>query len=167
MFDAQVNGQFDFQVSTSGASFELNGQPVELDLTRSGHDSFHVLYQGYSYNLFLEDLNREDKTVVFRINGKRAEVKLTTELDRMLKELGMDNLGAQKASSVKAPMPGLIHSVHVKAGDTVKKGDQLLILEAMKMENVIKSPADGVIAKVSAVAGATVDKGELLVSFEK
>ena len=161
MFDAKVNDQFEFSVD----GFLLNGKPAELDLEQSDASTFHVLYEGGSYNLFLEEINKEEKTVVLRVNGKKATVKLSSELDQLLKKLGMENLGAKKLSNVKAPMPGLIHSVHVAEGDEVQKGDQLLILEAMKMENVIKSPTDGVIAKVHADPGSTVDKGALLVTF--
>ncbi len=61
-----------------------------------------------------------------------------------------------------APMPGNILSVNVKDGDTVKKGDILLILEAMKMENEILAPADGTVAAVSVTKGQTVETGALL-----
>ena len=61
-----------------------------------------------------------------------------------------------------APMPGTILSVNVKDGDTVKKGDILMILEAMKMENEILAPVDGVVAAVSVTKGQTVETGALL-----
>jgi biotin carboxyl carrier protein len=63
-------------------------------------------------------------------------------------------------------MPGLILAVHVTEGDQVQEGDPLLILEAMKMENVILSPRNGVICKVAVQKGAAVDKKSLLVEFE-
>ena len=63
-------------------------------------------------------------------------------------------------------MPGTILSVQVKAGDTVTKGQVLLILEAMKMENEIMSPRDGVIAGVHVNKGDAVDSGKLLVSLQ-
>ncbi|MCL4105942.1 UNVERIFIED_CONTAM: hypothetical protein GTU68_012580 [Idotea baltica] len=63
-------------------------------------------------------------------------------------------------------MPGLIHSIAVEPGQEVKKGDALLILEAMKMENIIKSPTDGTIGKIHIEQGNTVDKGQLMVTFD-
>lgn len=63
---------------------------------------------------------------------------------------------------ISAPMPGNILSVNVKDGDTVKKGDILMILEAMKMENEILAPADGTVAAVSVTKGQTVETGALL-----
>ena len=69
------------------------------------------------------------------------------------------------AEAVKAPMPGNILDVKVAAGQNVKKGDVLVILEAMKMENEIMAPRDGVVASVNVSKGATVSTGDLLVSL--
>lgn len=67
---------------------------------------------------------------------------------------------------VKAPMPGTILSINVKEGDNVKKGQILLILEAMKMENEIVSPRDGKIAKVVVSKGSSVNTGDDMVIIE-
>ncbi len=64
--------------------------------------------------------------------------------------------------NVNAPMPGTILAVNVTAGQNVKKGDVLFILEAMKMENEIMSPVDGVVSAISTTKGATVESGALL-----
>ena len=69
------------------------------------------------------------------------------------------------ANAVKAPMPGNILKVNVKAGDTVKQGDVLVVLEAMKMENDIQAAQDGTIAAVHVSQGQTVETGDPLVSF--
>ena len=63
---------------------------------------------------------------------------------------------------ITSPMPGNIRSVNVSAGDTVKKGQVLMILEAMKMENEIMSPCDGKVVSVSVAKGAAVESGTLL-----
>ena len=69
------------------------------------------------------------------------------------------------AKPVVAPMPGTILSVNVSAGQAVKKGDVLVVLEAMKMENEIKAPADATVATVNVDKGATVDTGATLVTL--
>ncbi len=69
------------------------------------------------------------------------------------------------AVAVKAPMPGNILKVNFKAGDAVKKGDVLIVLEAMKMENDVCAPQDGVVASVEVAQGATVDTDALLVTL--
>ena len=67
--------------------------------------------------------------------------------------------------TVKAPMPGTINAVKVSAGQAVKKGDVLVILEAMKMENEIMAPCDGTVASVNVAQGASVNTGDVLVSL--
>lgn len=73
--------------------------------------------------------------------------------------------GAQGAVKVNAPMPGKILSVKVGAGQAVKKGDVLLILEAMKMENEVVAPQDGTVASVNVSAGDSVEAGAVLASL--
>ncbi len=73
--------------------------------------------------------------------------------------------GAAGAISVKAPMPGNIMKVNVKPGDAVKKGDVLVVLEAMKMENDVCAPEDGVVATVDVAQGATVETDAVLVTL--
>jgi biotin carboxyl carrier protein len=72
---------------------------------------------------------------------------------------------AQGATTVKAPMPGNILDVKVKPGDSVKSGDILVILEAMKMENEIVAPTDGTVASIHVNKGDTVNSGDVLVSM--
>jgi len=73
--------------------------------------------------------------------------------------------GKAGATSVKAPMPGNIIKICVKAGDAVKKGDVLCLLEAMKMENDICAPADGVVASVEVAQGASVETDAVLITL--
>ena len=73
--------------------------------------------------------------------------------------------GAAGANKVTAPMPGTILDVKVSVGQSVKNGDVLCILEAMKMENEIAAPCDGVVASINVTKGATVNTGDLLLSL--
>lgn len=73
--------------------------------------------------------------------------------------------GAAGAEKVTSPMPGTILGVKVSVGQSVKKGDVLVVLEAMKMENDIPAPRDGVVASLDVAKGASVQAGDLLVSL--
>ncbi|MDX2062153.1 MAG: biotin/lipoyl-containing protein, partial [Bacteroidia bacterium] len=64
-----------------------------------------------------------------------------------------------------APMPGLVRALHVAVGQVVQKGDPLVTLEAMKMENVLKATAEGTVTALHATQDAAVEKGVLLISF--
>ena len=70
------------------------------------------------------------------------------------------------AETISAPMPGTIVSVNVKTGDSFKRGQVLLVLEAMKMENEILAPRDGRVLNVNTTKGSTVNSGDILIAFE-
>ena len=74
--------------------------------------------------------------------------------------------GAKGSVKITAPMPGKILGLKANAGDTVKKGQAIIILEAMKMENEIVAPQDGKIASMDVAVGASVEAGDLLASME-
>ena len=80
--------------------------------------------------------------------------------------MGMDALAAKKVNDLKAPMPGLVLDIRVKVGDVVKKGEPLVVLEAMKMENILKATNDVVIKKIAVEKGNAVEKNQLLLLFE-
>ena len=135
------------------------------DLKAPGPSQFSLIREGRSHRILILKEDRENGIVRMRIGGRNYSVKLQDEQVRMMRTMGFDSATA-KVSEIKAPMPGLVINVIVKAGDTVKKGDALLVLEAMKMENVIKAPADAVVSAVPAEQGKAVEKGQLLVSFQ-
>jgi biotin carboxyl carrier protein len=91
---------------------------------------------------------------------------LKEPIDILLEKLGMKNMGAKKMNNLKAPMPGLITKIMVKEGDEIKQGEPLLILEAMKMENVFKAAADVKIKSVKIAEKQAVEKGAELITFE-
>ena len=72
---------------------------------------------------------------------------------------------AASASSVNSPLPGTINKINVSEGESVSKGDVLLVLEAMKMENDIKAPNDGVVNKIHVASGDNVNTGDPLVDI--
>ena len=78
-----------------------------------------------------------------------------------------DNNGLGGGNTLTAPMPGKIIAVNAKAGDDVKAGDPLIIMEAMKMEMTLEAPRDGVVAEVNAAPDALVTDGEMLLSLEE
>jgi biotin carboxyl carrier protein len=109
----------------------------------------------------------EDTKVAMSINGYTYKAEALNTRDKHIKRLlNVTERASSGSTKVVAPMPGLLKSVNVQAGQTVKKGERLFILEAMKMENDIKSPMDGVVTTLNAVAGAVVEKNFLLCFIE-
>ena len=105
------------------------------------------------------------RTLFYELNGMPRECVV---VDRSLGKETTANPKAETGNSrhVGAPLPGMISEVAVKPGDTVKEGDKLVVLEAMKMLTTVSAPADGTIAEVLLTKGKSADTGDLLVVFE-
>ena len=116
---------------------------------------------------FLVSEDHHTKTSTWWIDGFTYEVASASPLDELLEAMGMGATTATGADHLKAPMPGMVLAVHASAGQSVTKGDTLVILEAMKMENALKAPHDGIIESVAAIAGQAVEKGAVLLTFQK
>lgn len=125
---------------------------------------FNITVNGVSYEVEVEEITEGVQTAprtVVTNPTVQVPVKTTpSQTSNVSKEVPAD------ATIVDAPMQGNAWKVLVKEGDKVKKGQVLIILEAMKMENEIMSPIDGVIASVNVVEGASVNGGDVLVSIK-
>ncbi len=139
---------------------------INLDISTHSETKFHLLKNNSSYNIEVVELNAAEKTAILTVNGRTYTVQAEDDLDRLLKQLGMSGAGSAKVNNIKAPMPGLILQIMVEAGQTIAKGDSLLILEAMKMENVIKSPGAGVIKHITVSKGMAVEKNQIMIELQ-
>ncbi len=157
-FKVKVNDSLSYNFNTSDIQ-ELN----VLSLPKS---KFHIINNNKSFNVTLEESNFLDKEYVVNVNLNRYTIKISTELDVLIKQLGFSVGSSKKANDIKAPMPGLIINILVKTGQKVNEGDQLLILEAMKMENSISSPKEGIVKSIFVKSGETVEKGALMIELE-
>lgn len=144
---------------------KVNDKTVDLDLLENGPGNYHVVYGSRSYNAEIVSADWEEKKVILKINGRKVEANLQDDTDLLLERLGIDMSAANAINDLKAPMPGLIIDILVEPGQEVKKGDPLLILEAMKMENVIKSPGEAVVSAIKVNKGDGVEKNQLLIQF--
>ena len=165
MFKIRVNEQYDFEVLSDNDGLLVNGKSVDLDVYQVNKNSFHILHQDRSFNAELLELNKVEKTCSVRVNSHVYTMSLTDQFDELLRKLGMDNLNAVKVSELRAPMPGMVLKVLVKEGEEIKKGSNLLILEAMKMENIIKSPADVVVKSIKVSPSDKVEKNQVMIVF--
>ncbi|MEJ7693137.1 acetyl-CoA carboxylase biotin carboxyl carrier protein subunit [Daejeonella sp.] len=165
MFKIKVNEQYDFEVRSEKGEVLLDGEPLRLDIYQINKNSFNILHQNRSYNAELVEFDKNAKTCSVRVNSNIYTMSLTDQFDELLHRLGMDNLSTLKVSELKAPMPGLVLKVLVKEGEEVKKGANLLILEAMKMENIIKSPADVIVKSIKINPSDKVEKNQVMIVF--
>lgn len=164
MYQTRINNE-PVTIDFSSTGPTLNGVPFDWDIVKLSDRTFHILYQNRSYTAEILDLNATEKNVRLKINGHVHELKLNDRFDLLLEKMGMTSAAGTKVNELKAPMPGLIVGVNIQPGDGVSKGDSLLVLEAMKMENVLKSPGDATIKAIRVGKGDRVEKGQVLVEF--
>jgi len=164
MYKATVNSKT-FEIESIADEMFVNGSPFKWDIAKISDGYFHILYENKSYRTEVVDTDASTKTITIKINGKKYPVQLKDKFDLLLDKMGMSNAAAGKINNIKAPMPGLIIDLKVQPGDVVKIGDQVLILEAMKMENILKSSGEGIVKNVKVKKGDRVEKGQVLVEF--
>ena len=165
MYQLKVNEKFNFEVNETQGAWTVSGAPVSLDTLVIKDNLLHILHQHISYRVEIVSFSKEEKLASIKVNGQTYSIAIKDRFDDLLHQLGLDNLQSSKVAELKAPMPGLVLSVLVKEGDEVKKGDNLFVLEAMKMENIIKSPADVTIKSIKIKPSDKVEKNQVLIQF--
>ena len=145
-------------------SFDATGID-DLDFTPIDDRHFHILAKGKSYRAELIERDFRKKQFTIKINGSPYVIQLADAYDQMVERLGLSANKVQGAQDIEAPMPGLVLKIMVEDGESVSAGQPILILEAMKMENVIKAATDGVVATIEVTGGDAVEKGQLLVKM--
>jgi biotin carboxyl carrier protein len=163
----QVNFENDkvLHVSRNNSKYRLNNEEMDLDILKLQPGKYQIFYHNKAHQIEVLEYDKVAKSMRLKINGKVSEITLKTDLDLLLEKLGMDNTSSSKMNELKAPMPGLIHKINIVEGQEVKKGDALLILEAMKMENVIKAQGDGIVKAIHVKEKQSVEKNEVLMEF--
>lgn len=137
--------------------------------------TFKINENNYSVKI----VSQENNTIDLQVNGTNYSVKLKEEIKTRKTptlvrrpsttapvEPVKVNPSSSSKSKITAPIPGVILSLNVKVGDTIKENDLLLVLEAMKMENSIVSDKSGVITAVNVSVGQQVLQGEVMIEFE-
>ena len=165
MFTISVNSKYKFDIIFDKGQLSVNGKNLIIDQKDGEGQHVHILIENKSYRAEVVSFSHQDKTCIIKVNGNSYHLDIKDQYDELLHQLGMDNLNKAKVADLKAPMPGLVLSVLVSEGDEVKKGDNILILEAMKMENIIKAPADVTVKAIKVRAADKVEKNQVLILF--
>lgn len=147
------------QVSINGTVYEVDFKSV------SGQPIYSLLVDGKSYQAHVYSGEEDDELQVL-LRGVLHSTKVEDEREKRLRAAAGGSAADGGEFVLKAPMPGLIVKVAVNEGDEVKKGDVLVILESMKMQNELKSPRDGKVSRVQVKAGDSVEQRTNMVSIE-
>jgi biotin carboxyl carrier protein len=137
-----------------------------LDSIMVNENTLHVLDKNSAFDVEIIQSNFLNKTISLSINGNIYDVKLEDKNDQQIKKMGLLAVTIQKLNEVKAPMPGLIVDVLVEVGQEVIEGTPLLVLSAMKMENVILAQGEGKIKSIEVKKDDAVEKGQLIIEME-
>lgn len=156
----------DYKINVGQRSFELSEDSLETDLIQNNDASIHLLENKQSYTIQILEEDFQNKKVTLEINGTAYPIEIMDALDIKVEEMGLSNIAEKLVSAIHSPMPGLVLDILVKVGDTIEEGSQLLILEAMKMENILKAEGSGIVKSIEISKGDAVEKGQLLIDLE-
>lgn len=154
------------QIEINDKEILVDGQSTPIDLVHIYKEKYHAIDNLESYSIEVLKADFQNKTIEIRVNDNIYSLSIEDELDMLLEQMGMSAAGNDTMENVKAPMPGLVLKVLVEPGQEVNKGDNLLILEAMKMENIIKATGRGIIKAIKVNEKQAVEKNQLLIELE-
>ena len=130
--------------------FKINGNPYEVAIDSLDDTNAKVEVNGITYDVVIEQSEKQNTKPARRVaQANQASASASSQ--------------GGAATTVKSPLPGLILDITCSVGDSVSKGQQILVLEAMKMENAINADRDGVIKEIKVTKGETVLEGAVLV----
>jgi biotin carboxyl carrier protein len=165
MYQIKINGQEGKEIALEDNQVKISGENKDWDVVELPDGRLNVLLENKSYNIYLDNIDRQKKQIRLRVNQHLYDLEIQESIDLLLKKMGLNLNTAKKAESINAPMPGLVLSILVEEGQSLKKGEPVLILEAMKMENVFKAPEDAVVKSIKIKTGQAVEKGVVLIEL--
>jgi biotin carboxyl carrier protein len=142
-------------ISVDGKVYEVDFESV------SGQPVYSLIVDGKSHEAYVA---QDDENWQVLLRGRLFPILVEDEREKRLRSAAGGGVAETGEFHLRAPMPGLVVAVHVEEGQVVKKGQVLLILESMKMQNELKSPRDGTIGRMRIKAGETVEQKQTLLS---
>ena len=142
----------------------VNGKTYEVDFESvSGQPVYSLIVDGKSHESYVQ---QGDDNWQVLLRGRLYPVVVEDEREKRLRAAAGGGVAESGEFHLKAPMPGLVVTVPVVEGQAVKKGQVLLILESMKMQNELKSPRDGMVSRIRVKAGESVEQKQTLLSVQ-
>lgn len=165
MFTTKSEKGEDVQIKIENNQIVINNEALNISFQNQLHGNFIIHNNNEAIKAEVLEVDHAKKKFTIKIEDGIYNIDLKDQTDALLEKLGMTDLQNIVIKDIKAPMPGLILDIMVEVGQEVKKGDGLMILEAMKMENVLKSTGDGTISAIEVTKGQSVEKNNVLIKF--
>ena len=144
-------------VSVNGNTFKVDFESV------SGQPVYSLIVDGKSHEAYAQEGDNEWQVL---LRGRLYSVNVEDEREKRLRAAAGEGVAETGEYHLKAPMPGLVVTVLVEEGQEIKKGQVLLILESMKMQNELKSPRDGIMGRIKVKAGESVEQKQTMLSIQ-
>jgi biotin carboxyl carrier protein len=151
-------------VLSENSEVTLGDNKYHYEVVELSKDDFVLRIDNRVYEISAKRKDSDQYSVF--INGKVIDVVVRTGLQERASSLIEQSADFKQKMEVKAPMPGMILKVKKNVGESVQKGESIIILEAMKMENDIKSPFSGSMKEVKVTENTPVEKGTILFTIE-
>lgn len=145
----------DKHISVDGKVYEVDFESV------SGQPVYSLIVDGRSHESYVAPGDHEWQVL---LRGRLYPVTVEDEREKRLRSAAGGGVAETGEFHLRAPMPGLVVTILVGEGQAIKKGQVLLILESMKMQNELKSPRDGTVGRIRVKAGETVEQKQTLLS---
>lgn len=143
--------------------YRINGQEYVVAVNKLENSLAEVAVNGANYKVEL--VNPEEVTLVSRPAVKAPAATTATPAPKATASAPAASGNVSAAGTLKSPLPGIVVAINVNVGDVVKKGQQVAILEAMKMENVLQAPVDGTVQSISVNPGDSVLEGVAILAI--
>lgn len=153
--------RFEIEIGNDG-SLKVNGEPREVDFLALGPSLYSILMDHRSYEMVIEE--RDGDTEVL-MQGRLYTGQVMDERAQLLASRRGGLAVDSGELSIKSPMPGLVIAIPVTEGQAVTKGQTILVLESMKMQNELKAPRDATVQRISVQIGQSVEHNKLLITL--
>lgn len=147
----------DKQVSVNGNTYKVDFESV------SGQPVYSLIVDGKSHEAYVQE--GDDNWQVL-LRGQLYSVMVEDEREKRLRAAAGGGVTETGEYHLKAPMPGLVVAIPVEEGQEVKKGDVLLVLESMKMQNELKAPRDGIVSRIKVKPGESVEQKQAMLDIQ-
>lgn len=143
---------------------DVDGKTYQVDLLHTPGGTFSIIESGQSFNIELVPQNQPKKYTAHTLYNT-FNVEIIDAETRYLINRGSNGASANE-KNISSPMPGKVVKILVSAGDVVTKGENAIIIAAMKMESEYKAPIDGIVKKVNVGEGDTIEANQILIEIE-
>ena len=159
--------EFNAKFTDGNPNIAINGHPYQVELMRQLGRNIYSFSVNNKMCQVEFDINEKEQSHIM-MNGMSFDIDITNETKRMIEQyIKQSGIGNESGNlKVKAPMPGLVVKILIEEGQTIHKGDKVIIVEAMKMENALQSSIDAVVKSIRVREGQPVEKDALLIELE-